>query len=145
MNPLPQFEPGQFEVTWTGYDVAPSGCKPSGIANYDIQYRINGGSWVTWKTRTTATSQTFKNYASNGQFVEFRARATDNAGNVAAYTNPQASTTIDTVPPVATVNPLPAVTVYPTFQVTWSGTDNLSGVANYDVEFRVDEVTGSHC
>ena len=47
---LPQFSPGEFRVFWSGQDFAPSGCQPSGIANYDVQYRINGGSWVTWHT-----------------------------------------------------------------------------------------------
>ena len=74
ISPLPQWSPGGFRVYWTGKDTAPSGCQPSGIANYDIQYRINGNDWVDWKKRTEATDQFFKDYAPNAAFVEFRAR-----------------------------------------------------------------------
>ena len=137
---LPRFSAAQFTVAWSGQDFAPSGCQPSGIANYDVQYRINGGSWVTWHTRTTRTSATFNNLAPNGAFVEFRARATDNAGNVGQYTSvAQASTTVDSQPPVATMNPLTPIQIATSFVVNWSGTDNLSGIASYDVEFTLDE------
>ena len=111
---LPRFSPAQFTVAWSGQDFAPSGCQPSGIANYDVQYRINGGSWVTWHTRTTRTSATFNNLAPNGAFVEFRARVTDNAGNVGQYTSvAQASTTVDSQPPEATTNPLTPIRFRP--------------------------------
>lgn len=137
---LPRFSPAQFTVAWSGQDFAPSGCQPSGIANYDVQYRINGGSWVTWHTRTTRTSATFNNLAPNGAFVEYRAHATDNAGNVGQYTSvAQASTTVDSQPPVATMNPLTPIQISTSFVVNWSGTDNLSGIASYDVEFTLDD------
>ena len=136
---LPRFSPGEFRVFWSGQDFAPSGCQPSGIANYDVQYRINGGSWVNWRTRTTGTDFGFRNLAPNGAFVEFRARATDNAGNVGQYTSvAQAATTIDSEPPVATMSPLTPIQISTSFVVSWSGTDNLSGIASYDVEFTLD-------
>ena len=136
---LPQFSPGEFRVFWSGQDFAPSGCQPSGIANYDVQYRINGGSWVTWRTRTESTDFAFRNLAPNGAFVEFRARATDRAGNIGQYTSvAQAATTIDSQPPVATMNPLAPVQNSSSFIVGWSGSDNLSGIASYDVEFTLD-------
>ncbi len=137
---LPQFSPGEFRVFWSGQDFAPSGCQPSGIANYDVQYRINGGSWVNWRTRTTGTDFGFRNLAPNGAFVEFRARATDNAGNVGQYTSvAQAATTVDSQPPTATMNPLTPIQIATSFVVSWSGTDNLSGIASYDVEFTLDD------
>jgi hypothetical protein len=39
-------------------------------------------------------------------------------------------------PPTATVQPLPGVTVTPTFTVTWTGVDNESGIQFYDVQVR---------
>jgi len=135
---LPQFEPDEFIVSWTGQDFAPSGCQPSGIANYDVEYNINGRGWTNWKQRTTATSNTFKGYASNGAFVQFRARATDRAGNVGQYTDTQASTTVDAQPPVANMVPLQEFQTFAAFAVNWFGTDNLSGIASYDVEFQLD-------
>jgi len=134
---LPTYEPGTFLVSWTGQDYAPSGCTPSGIANYDVYYRVNGGSWVHWKQQTTSTSNHFKNFASNGDFVELTARATDRAGNVQAIGNPQASTRIDTQPPTTSMTPLPQYTATDFITLNWSGSDNLSGVKNYDLQGRV--------
>jgi hypothetical protein len=137
---LPQFSPAEFRVFWSGQDFAPSGCQPSGIANYDVQYRINGGAWINWRTRTDTTDFGFRNLAPNGAFVEFRARATDRAGNVGQYTSvAQAATTIDSEPPVATMSPLAPIQANTSFVVAWSGFDNLSGVASYDVEFTLDK------
>jgi hypothetical protein len=39
-------------------------------------------------------------------------------------------------PPTSTVHPLPAVTLCPSFTVTWSGYDNQSGIWMYDVQVR---------
>jgi len=139
MQALPQFSPSEFRVFWSGQDRAPSNCQPSGIANFDVQYRLNGGSWTNWKQRTQSTDNAFRGIAPNGAFVEFRSRATDNAGNVGQWSGVQASTTIDAEPPVATMAPLAAVQSFSSFFVSWSGTDNLSGIASYDVEFQIDE------
>jgi hypothetical protein len=138
MNAMPTFSPSRFMGSWSGTDAAPSGCNPSGIASFDVDYRINGSSWHRWKNQTQSTSNTFKDWANNGDFVEFRARATDNAGNVQAFGNPQTSTRIDTEPPTVFVNPLPPTTISQFFTLSWSGTDNLSGVAHYDVQWRVN-------
>ena len=42
----------------------------------------------------------------------------------------------DTTPPVATMGALPAATLRATKTVSWSGTDDASGVASYDVRYR---------
>lgn len=135
---LPQFSLGTFEVRWTGQDLAPSGCQPTGIANFDIQYNINSRGWTTWRQRTSATSGTFRGDAPNGALVQFRARATDRAGNVGQFPGAQASTTVDTQAPVATMTPLQPFQNFSAFAVNWSGTDNLSGIATYDVQFQVN-------
>jgi hypothetical protein len=138
VQPLPAFSAGTFRAFWSGQDFAPSGCQPSGIATYDVDYRVNGGSWIRWRNSTTGTDFGFRNLAPNGALVEFRARATDNAGNVGQFTSAQASTTIDSEPPSATMAPLAPVQTTTSFVVNWSGTDNLSGIASYDVEFQID-------
>ena len=43
---------------------------------------------------------------------------------------------IDKTPPVASVTPRATFQGGATFPVSWSGTDNLSGVKNYDVRYR---------
>jgi len=133
---LSSFSPSTFLVSWSGTDAAPGNCKPSGIATYDVEYRINGGGWHRWKNQTQATSNNFKNWAENNDLVELRARATDHAGNIQSLGNPQASTRIDTEPPSVIVTPLPATTVAPFFTVSWSAVDNLSGIDHYDVQWR---------
>lgn len=128
---LPQFSPGSFTVNWTGTD------NQSGIKWYDVEYQINGGNWIIWRAQVTDTSGVF-NIAQNGQQVGFRARAVDNAGNVQAWSNvAQAATTVDSQPPNATVSPLPQFSA-PFFTVSWGGTDNLSGIRNFDVQFSVN-------
>jgi hypothetical protein len=74
-----------FPVSWTGADAA------SGIANYDVQYRVGGGGWLTWLSNTTATSMSFGpglpggGTVHRGETYRFRSRARDNAGNVEAW------------------------------------------------------------
>ncbi len=129
MQPLPNWSPRSFTVKWSGQDG-----NGSGIAWYDVQYRINGGSWVQWKHHTTSTSATYSG-ASMSQVVDFRARAGDNCGNVGNWSS-SVWTKIDTQAPIVSVNPLPQYTYSPNFIVSWNGTDNGSGLAAFDVQYR---------
>ena len=132
---LPEYSPGSFTVEWSGADTAPAGCNPTGIAYYDVQYRVNGGSWVSWKSQTVETSGTIQSGA-NGSLYEFRARAVDKSGNAQEFDSVQASTRVDTVPPSAEVRDLDEYTFTSAFFVQWVGTDNLSGIDTYDVQWR---------
>ncbi|MCL4267469.1 MAG: fibronectin type III domain-containing protein [Anaerolineae bacterium] len=138
VSALPIWSQQYFTVSWSGFDTAPAGCTPSGIANYSVQYRINGGGWTDWQNFVTQTSASFGE-AGNAQFVEFRVRARDNAGNVTDWSiiGPSASTTIDAVAPTATMNPLPEFSqAFGT--ISWGGSDPLpgSGIRSYDVQYR---------
>jgi hypothetical protein len=135
VTPLPTYSPGSFEVKWSGTDTAPSGCTPSGIASYDVQYRVNGGSWVNWKQETTELSGTIQSGANNSLY-EFRARAVDEAGNVQAFSAVQASTRVDTLPPAVAVRDLATYTFTSSFFVHWDGSDNLSGIESFDAQWR---------
>jgi hypothetical protein len=73
-----------FTVTWSGTDNA------SGIASYDVQYRVgSGGAWTDWLTGVTGTSAVFGPgtpvVVTRGMMFYFRARAHDAAGNVGSY------------------------------------------------------------
>jgi hypothetical protein len=72
----------KFKVSWSGKDPSPS----SGIASYDVQYRLAGTStWHTWKSKTTAKSATF--HGRKGISTYFRSLARDKAGNVSSYSS----------------------------------------------------------
>lgn len=132
MNSLPAVSPASFTVRWSGTDNQGG----SGIRNYDVQFRINGGGWNNWLTATTLTQNQFTN-AANGALYEFRVRATDNAGNVGAWSNP-VSTRADTVPPNATMNPLPQFTFTTSFQISWTPNEDPANINWYDVQFQVN-------
>lgn len=128
---LPQYSGAKFNVKWSGYD--PGG---SGIDYYDVQYRVAGQTWINWLNNTGGTSADFIGGA-NGVRYEFRARGVDKSGNVQPWSqDAQAGTTVDSIVPSATVNALPPYIFSPAFSVSWTGTDNLSGIKCYDVEYR---------
>lgn len=130
INPLPVYAKRGFTVSWGGTD--PGG---SGIAYYDVQVQINDGAWGDWLTGVTQTSADY-NDVEDGRKYAFRVRGVDNANNVEAYGAAEASTIVDTMPPVVTVDPLPTIINTTTFAVTWSGEDNVSGIQYYDVQYR---------
>lgn len=138
MNALPSFSPSEFRVFWSAFDPDQPGCRASGVAWYNVQFRVNGGGWVNWRNQTDTDNFGFRRDAPNGSLVEFRVQASDRAGNLGAW-SPIISTRIDSEPPVATVDALPPYTVFPAFTVTWSGTDNLSGIASYNLQMSVND------
>lgn len=138
MASLPAYSQGTFLVNWSGTDTAPANCPPTGVAYYSVEYRIDGGPWLTLQGSTGLTTTQFVALAQNGDLVEFRSRAADQAGNIAPFGDAQASTRIDTQPPRVTVNPLPAVTTVNSFELVWQAVDDLSGVAHCDVQWRKD-------
>ncbi len=72
---------GGIFVTWGGTDPG-----HSGIATYDIQYRIGNGNWISWLSDTDLTSAILQGIDS-GQTYYFRSRATDNAYNIENWPN----------------------------------------------------------
>ena len=135
MNALPTFSPSEFRVFWSAFDPAQPGCPASGVAWYNVRFRVNSGSWVNWRNQTPTDNFGFRREAPNNSVVEFQVQAADNAGNLGAWSG-SVSTRIDSEPPVASVNPLPEFTFLPNFTVSWSGTDNLSGIASYTLQMR---------
>jgi len=73
-----------FTVSWTGSDAT------SGVAYYDVQYRVDtGGTWTNWLTHTSETSAIFGTTSPvvvvRGETYYFRVRADDLAGNAENY------------------------------------------------------------
>lgn len=77
MAPLDPFtRTTTLALQWSGTD--PGG---SGIAGYDLEYRIgDAGAWTRHLTRTLSTSTAFP--VARGNTYAFRARAVDAAGNI---------------------------------------------------------------
>ncbi len=133
INNLNAWSPATFTVGWSGSDCGSGGNPPSGIDHYNVQYSTNNSTWQDWKMHTTDTSAAFG--GSNNVTYWFRVQAVDKAGNIGVYSTSK-STRVDTVPPTATITPLPTYTQSSSFLVSWSGSDVQSGIANYEVQFR---------
>jgi len=70
--------------TWRGWD-RPLQTHTAGLRDFDIQYRVDGGSWVLIRDNTTSTSLTLK-YRAHGHYFGLRARARDRVGNLSTWT-----------------------------------------------------------
>lgn len=141
VNGLPVYSKNPFVVSWTGHDNEGSDPNATGIAYYQVQYNVGGGSWVEWINQTTNTSAEFGSGANNETY-QFRVRAVDRAGNVQSWDNtPVTQTKVDTVPPNVTMNSLPEYTFSNTIDLSWTGSDNPggSGIAYYDVQYIENE------
>jgi hypothetical protein len=132
VDPLPEFSHRSFTVSWSGTDLG-----GSGIAYYDVQFRVDGGPWLDWQMGTTATNADFTG-GESGRTYDFRARGVDNAGNVEPFGDVEATTLVDVRPPVSQVDPLPPATNQSSFLVAWSGSDVGSGIAYFDIRYRID-------
>ena len=133
VDPLPEFVGRDFTVSWSGTDPG-----ESGIASYDVQYRVNSGDWADWIEDATSTSAVFA-AGEDGKFYEFRARGEDKAGNVERYGTAEASTTVDAGPPTTIMDPLPGITQTTSFTASWTGQDKGSGIKYYDVQYRLNQ------
>jgi uncharacterized protein YkwD len=69
--------------TWSGYD-PPLQTHTAGMRSFDVQYRINGGSWMTLRNDTTATTLTLADRATGT--YGFRVQAADRRGNLGKWT-----------------------------------------------------------
>ncbi|HEX3744765.1 MAG TPA: RHS repeat-associated core domain-containing protein [Bryobacteraceae bacterium] len=76
-----------FPVSWSGSD--PGG---SGIAAYNIFAAVDGGSYATWLTNSTATSATYTGLA--GHQYSFYSLAVNSVGTLQTTPGPAQSTTI---------------------------------------------------
>ena len=72
--------------TWAGRDSRLQ-TRTAGLRDYDLQYRVDGGSWRLIRDNTTSTTITLRDRA-HGHRYYLRVRATDRRGNVGAWSNP---------------------------------------------------------
>jgi len=72
--------------SWTGADRRLQ-THTAGLRDFDIQTRVDGGSWVLRRDDTTSRSMALRDLA-RGHRWEVRVRATDQRGNVGAWSAP---------------------------------------------------------
>lgn len=135
---LPAESPADFTVTWTG--TATDG--PAQQFNYEVQSREGlTGTWTNFASAPWNTSNTKAFHGLGGRTYYFRSRGIDNATNVEAWpADADAWTTIEALPPVSSIAPLDSYTRTTPLALQWSGSDpGGSGIAGYDVEYRLGE------
>jgi hypothetical protein len=135
---LPAFSRGEFTVRWSGFD---QGNPASGIAFWDVDYSVNGSNWTAW-LRGTPNQSAIWQAGADGNTYGFRVRAVDNAGNVESWTRntaqQQTSTQVDAVAPTVVMQELPQFTYEQGFNITFTGSDAVSGIRQYEVQYNVN-------
>lgn len=102
-----QFSPQEqastnINVRWTGDDGSPSS-GASGIWKYDVQMRVDNGSWQNWIMGTTLTSASYTGTA--GHTYYFQSRAYDNVGNMGNFAGGNGDAWVTILPkPTATTS-----------------------------------------
>lgn len=132
ISPLPAYVRPGFIVSWTGDDRG-----GSGIAIYDVEYRVDRGDWTAWLDDTAFTSAVFEG-GENERHYGFRVRAEDRAGNVEVFGAAEASTTVDDESPTSSVTRYPRDVHEAAFNLGWTGHDHGSGVRYFDVQYRLN-------
>jgi lysophospholipase L1-like esterase len=129
IEPLPvESECGSITVEWNGTDTV------SYVVDYDVQAKVNTGSWTDWQMATQDTSAVY----SGGYYYDilyFRVRGRDVAGNENSYSAAEWTTIM---PMEAHIFPLPAYQTSP-FLVSWKGSHGCNGINGYEVEYRIGE------
>ncbi len=122
-----------FGVTVTASDVG-------GVARVELFYRHDGGTYVSAGTDNAAPwAWAFDTTATFGDgFYEFYSVATDVATNTEATpTDPDASTFVDTAPPISVMTALPTYETVPTFDLEATPSDPPGGSGLAQVDFYV--------
>jgi PKD repeat protein len=101
----------------------------SGVAA--MRFSNGGSGWSSWESYTASRSWTLASGdGAKTVYVQYR----DAAGNTSPTYND--SIILDTVPPSSAVEPLPPYPDTTIVAVSWSGSDDTSAVACYDVQHR---------
>jgi len=139
VRPLPAYVKAPFSLFWEGAD-GPTGddMRASGLASYDVFYRVAYGDWQPLAVGTSETGLVFHGPLVEGAVHEFMAGAADRAGNVYLPEAAQAGTLFDSLAPVVVFDPVPGITGT-SFTVRWRGEDfGGSGAVAYDIQYRVN-------
>ncbi len=124
-NPTSQTS-STIHVVWSGTDG--TAATSSGIEKYDIQVKVDNGSWTDWLTNvsSTTTSATYSN-GSSGHTYYFQSRAHDNVGNVENYPGGNGDAWVYIQPPISvTVGTSPSGRSFSVDGISYTMTQVLS-------------------
>ncbi len=133
---LPAYSMGTFTVTWGGGDTT------SGVASYDVWYRIDKNDWVEWLFQVTQTQALFHGNQ-EGCPHYFACRAYDRAGNVEEWPDDpdyDTVTTLDLTPPASSAVS-PDYDTGGSIPVSWTAADELAGLASTELWVRTPPTT----
>ena len=115
-----------------------------GVTGYRIE-RCSGASCTTFAQIGTSTATSYSDTGLTASTsYSYRARATDAAGNLSAYSSTASATTqavADTFPPTAPTSLSPSVTSATQIHLTWAASTDDVGVIGY----RVERCQGAGC
>jgi hypothetical protein len=97
----------------------------------DMRFSNNGSTWSSWEKY--ASSKTWKLPVGDGTKIVYT-QYRDKVGNVSSSYSDEII--LDTVAPTSSATS-PATTLSRSFTVSWSGSDVLSGVESYDIQYRL--------
>ena len=118
----------QINVSWT------ASTDNVGVTSYLIE-RCQGSGCTTFAQVGTATGTTFGNTGlASATSYSYRARATDAAGNLSAYSNTASATTPDTQAPTAPTGLAATASSTTTVNVSWTAATDNVGVTAYLIE-----------
>ncbi len=122
---------GDGATNSTAVNLSPAASDPhTGVT--EMRFSNNGSTWSSWESYSTSKSWA----VSSGDglktvYVQFR----NNANMVStSFTD---TIVLDTTAPTAVTASSPASTSNLSFLVSWSGSDSGSGIASYDVQYKV--------
>ena len=132
-SPLPVYQTTlTFPVTW-----AP---ESDDVASFRIEVRDNGGSWTLWIASTTLLTADYTGV--DGHIYEYRAIATDFAGNVEVQPPGNESWTIvDVTLPRSFVASMALYATSGQFTVSWAPEAGVTDIVSYRIDVN-DDGTG---
>lgn len=129
---VPFSSSSSVSLGWSGND--PEG---KAITAFDIFYSFDDGAYQLWQTFSgSSLTADFDSPDGEGKY-KFYCKSANDIG-VQGESSGVVFTTVDLTPPTASITPLPQWTNDVTFAVQWSGTDLVSGLDTFDVQYAVD-------
>ena len=134
------YEATGFTVAWDGEDADAAGATTtaSGLADFDVEYKIGAGGWQDWINATTSTSTIFNVAAASGQTIYFHVRARDLAGNLGEWSESAQTVINNHLANHVVISEVQAggVTANDEFIELYNPTDADINLSGYSIQYR---------